>query len=145
MALCQEGQPIPQMQMVIAAEGLLTQRCAHSSCIQVVVSAEALAEAVYLLECPSALSSDTKAIQGHVLVCLVSEPCRRSVPWPYEADCGVSVGLASHSELSQVTLPYALQDSFQCALVDTAHPDMFCPRWTHSVPSMISFASMYSI
>jgi hypothetical protein len=66
--------------------------------------AEAIAEAVYLLECPSALTSDLKTIQGQVMACLVSEPCRRSVPWPYAADCHITPGQASHAELCQVSL-----------------------------------------
>ena len=66
-------------------------------------AAEALAEAIYLFQCPSALGSSLGDVQGHCMVLLASEPCRIMVPWPYPDQCSADAPCqASWAELAQV-------------------------------------------
>jgi len=44
-------------------------------------AAEALAEAIYLLRCPSALG-DLAGVRGQCLLVALSEPSRCAIPWP---------------------------------------------------------------
>ena len=44
--------------------------------------AEALAEAIYLLRCPSVLG-ELSAIRGQCLLVALSEPSRCAIPWPF--------------------------------------------------------------
>lgn len=70
--------------------------------------AEALAEAVYLLQTAARFSgtqridSQQRPTHNRVVVCVASEPSRIYVPWPFPADCKVMAGMASHLEICQV-------------------------------------------
>ena len=67
------------------------------------VHAEALAEAIYLFQCPTALSGGLGDVGGHCLVLLASEPCRTLIPWPYPDQCSADAPCqASWSELALV-------------------------------------------
>lgn len=80
------------------------------------VRAEALAEAVYLLQCPELSGtpdSPKKVANGHAVVCVASEPSRISVPWPFPADCKIAAGQASYTELCQVPDQSLRQSAFR--------------------------------
>jgi len=49
--------------------------------------AEALAEAIYLLRCPSALGDLAGFGRQQVLLVALSEPSRSGIPWPFQDEC----------------------------------------------------------
>ena len=66
--------------------------------------AEALAEVVYLFQCPSALSASMEDVEGHCFVLVASEPCRTLVPWPYPEECTPDASSqAGWAELAQAS------------------------------------------
>ena len=68
-------------------------------------STEALAEVVYLFQCPSALSANLEDVEGHCFVLVASEPCRTLIPWPYPEECTPDAPCqAGWAELSQASL-----------------------------------------
>lgn len=92
-------------------------RCCIEVTGDVVPPAEAVADAVYMVQsaekCFRMLHPEVaqKPAQNRVVLCLVSEPSRISVPWPYPADCKTVAGKASHAELCQVTILKPMQAS----------------------------------
>ncbi|BDA42222.1 probable mediator of RNA polymerase II transcription subunit 25 at N-terminal half [Coccomyxa sp. Obi] len=85
--------------------------------------AEAVADAVYMLQsaekCSRMLHPEMaqKAAQNRVVLCVVSEPSRLSVPWPYPADCRTVAGKASHAELCQALRSHGADFSFAAGQV----------------------------
>lgn len=64
--------------------------------------AEALVEAAYLYQCPSALVPDGRSASCHCLALVASEPSKIPVPWPIPEDCHSAPGLAGYTELCMV-------------------------------------------
>ncbi|CAL8468088.1 g7627 [Coccomyxa elongata] len=85
--------------------------------------AEAVADAVYMLQsaekCSRMLNPDMaqKPAQNRVVLCVVSEPSRISVPWPYPADCRTVPGKANHAELCQALRSHGADFSFAAGQV----------------------------
>lgn len=82
--------------------------------------AEALAEAIYLLRCPSVLG-ELSAIRGQCLLVALSEPSRCAIPWPFpeEAKQARSVCCLPHATL-------AASSARTCCLCSRVSYCMYC-------------------
>jgi len=84
-----------------------------------VLLAEALAEATYLFQCPSAFQGyeenggDSSEMSCHCVAFVASEPSKTPVAWPNPEECHYAPGLAGYAELCMVSarFQYRLQSN----------------------------------